>query len=135
MKRSLEPVWKEDWEAVVEEAMDQTLDLDMWDKFSFLIVVFPRWDKDHVGADEFMGRATIPLSKLTDNGKSDQWVRIMKLMLRSSSAHIQVELEEASSGQVRIQSLWMPIVPRREGTQTVLQVLDEFDFETESSIL
>jgi len=93
VKRSLEPVWKEDWEAVVEEAMDQTLDLDMW-------------DKDHVGADEFMGRATIPLSKLTDNGKSDQWV----------------ELEEATSGQVRIQSLWMPIVPRREGTQTVLQV-------------
>ena len=35
VKRSLEPVWKEDWEAVVEEAMDQTLDLDMWDKFSF----------------------------------------------------------------------------------------------------
>ena len=52
-----------------------------------------------------------------------------------SSAYIQVELEEATSGQVRIQSLWMPIVPRREGTQTVLQVLDEFDFETESSIL
>ena len=35
MKNSLEPVWKEDWEAVVEEAMDQTLDLDMWDKLLF----------------------------------------------------------------------------------------------------
>jgi len=93
VKRTLQPVWREDWDAVVEEAMDQTLDLDMW-------------DKDHVGADEFMGRATIPLSKLTDNGKSDQWVA----------------LEEATSGEVRIQSLWMPIVPRREGTQTVLQV-------------
>jgi len=93
VKNSLEPVWKEDWEAVVEEAMDQTLDLDMW-------------DKDHVGADEFMGRANIPISKLTDHGKTDQWV----------------ELEEATSGQVRIQSLWMPIVPRREGTKTVLQV-------------
>ena len=57
---------------MVEEAMDQTLDLDMW-------------DKDHVGADEFMGRATIPLSKLTDNGKSDQWVRIVELALRPTS--------------------------------------------------
>ena len=72
VKRTLQPVWREDWDAVVEEAMDQTLDLDMW-------------DKDHVGADEFMGRATIPLSKLTDNGKSDQWVRILKLMLRTTS--------------------------------------------------
>ena len=32
VKRTLEPVWKEDWEVVVEEAMDQTLDLEMWDK-------------------------------------------------------------------------------------------------------
>ena len=72
VKRSLQPVWKEDWSAVVEDAMDQTLDLDMW-------------DKDHVGADEFMGRATIPLSKLTDNGKSDQWVRIVELALRPTS--------------------------------------------------
>ena len=65
VKRTVEPVWKEDWDVVVEEAMDQRLDLDMW-------------DKDHVGADEFMGRASFPLSKLTDNGKTDQWVRILK---------------------------------------------------------
>ena len=32
VKRTLEPVWNEDWEVVVEEAMDQTLDLEMWDK-------------------------------------------------------------------------------------------------------
>ena len=72
VKRTLQPVWREDWDAVVEEAMDQTLDLDMW-------------DKDHVGANEFMGRATIPLSKLTDNGKSDQWVRSRKWSLKSTS--------------------------------------------------
>ena len=68
VKRTLEPVWKEDWDVVVEEAMDQRLDLDMW-------------DKDHVGADEFMGRTSFPLSKLTDNRKTDQWVRILKLTL------------------------------------------------------
>ena len=84
VKNSLEPVWKEHWEAVVEEAMDQTLDLDMWDKLLFnfnssSLFLCLRWDKDHVGADEFMGRATISLSKLTDHGKSDQWVRIWKL--------------------------------------------------------
>ena len=72
VKRTLEPVWKEDWDVVVEEAMDQRLDLDMW-------------DKDHVGADEFMGRASFPLSKLTDNGKTDQWVRIQKLTFRGST--------------------------------------------------
>ena len=34
VKRSLEPVWREDWEVVVENAMlmDHTLDLEMWDK-------------------------------------------------------------------------------------------------------
>ena len=88
VKNSLEPVWKEDWEAVVEEAMDQTLDLDMWDKLLFnfnssSLFLCLRWDKDHVGADEFMGRATISLSKLTDHGKSDQWVRILKFTLKT----------------------------------------------------
>ena len=34
VKRSLEPVWREEWEVVVENAilMDHTLDLEMWDK-------------------------------------------------------------------------------------------------------
>ena len=72
VKRTLEPVWKEDWDVVVEEAMDQTLDLDMW-------------DKDHVGADEFMGRASIPISMLTGNPNTDQWVGILKMTLRSTS--------------------------------------------------
>ena len=36
----------------------------------------------------------------------------------------QVTLEEATSGQVRIESFWMPVVPRREETQTVLQVFN-----------
>ena len=41
VKRTLEPVWKEDWEVVVEEAMDQTLDLEMWDKVDWsLAIVF-----------------------------------------------------------------------------------------------
>ena len=41
VKRTLEPVWKEDWEVVVEEAMDQTLDLEMWDKVDrSLAIVF-----------------------------------------------------------------------------------------------
>ena len=73
VKRTLEPVWKEDWDVVVEEAMDQRLDLDMW-------------DKDHVGADEFMGRASFPLSKLTDNRKTDQWVGILKLTFKGSTS-------------------------------------------------
>ena len=38
-------------------------------------------------------------------------------------------LEEATSGQVRLQSFWMPVVPRREGTQTVLQVFNEQNVE------
>ena len=112
VKRTLEPVWKEEWDVVVEEAMDQRLDLEMW-------------DKDHVGADEFMGRASLPISKLTDKGKTDQWVGILKLTIRSK-IHDQVTLEEATSGQVRIQSFWMPVVPRREGTQTVLQVFNDW---------
>ena len=36
----------------------------------------------------------------------------------------QVSLDEATSGEVRLQSLWMPVVPRRDGAQTVLQVAD-----------
>ena len=34
VKRSLEPVWREEWEVVVENSMlmDHTLDLEMWDK-------------------------------------------------------------------------------------------------------
>ena len=112
VKRTLEPVWKEEWDVVVEEAMDQRLDLEMW-------------DKDHVGADEFMGRASLPISKLTDKGKTDQWVGIPKLTIRSKIQD-QVTLEEATSGQVRIQSCWMPVVPRREGTQTVLQVFNDW---------
>ena len=35
-------------------------------------------EKDHVGADEFMGRTSLPLAKLTQSGKSDQWVRVVK---------------------------------------------------------
>ena len=61
VERSLEPVWKENWEIVVKVGdLDQTLDLEMRDKDSF-------------GKDEFMGRASVPLSNFTD--KSDQWVR------------------------------------------------------------
>ena len=54
MKNSLEPVWKEHWEAVVEDAMDQTLDLDMWGKLLISILLFvlmlqvgqgPRWGR------------------------------------------------------------------------------------------
>ena len=44
-------------------------------------------------------------------------------------------LEEATSGEVRIQSLWMPVVPRRDGIKTVLQVLNRLIHEIESSNL
>ena len=37
---------------------------------------------------------------------------------------------KVASGEVRIQSLWMPLVRRREGTRTVLQVVNEVNFET-----
>ena len=67
MEKTLEPVWKETWETVVKVGgeMEETLDLEILDKDSF-------------GADELMGRASVPLSNLTDNRKSDQWVRSRK---------------------------------------------------------
>ena len=41
---------------------------------------------------------------------------------KKDSTITQVSLDEATSGEVRLQSLWMPVVPRRDGAQTVLQV-------------
>ena len=43
---------------------------------------------------------------------------------KKDSTITQVSLDEATSGEVRLQSLWMPVVPRRDGAQTVLQVAD-----------
>jgi len=97
---TLQPVWNESWEVVVESGkhpiIEQTLALQMWDQDTF-------------GADEVMGSASLPLSSLTGTGKTDRWVA----------------LENVKSGEVRIRSLWMPLVPRREGTRTVLQVFVE----------
>jgi len=78
VKKSLDPVWDETWESIVEVVKGQNLNLELWDF--------------NVGtSDDFLGRATIPMGVLVGRGSSDMWV----------------SLEEATSGRVRLKTQWL----------------------------
>ena len=85
VKKTVDPVYGETWEAVVEVVKGQRLDIEVW-------------DFDQGMADEFMGRASVPIRSLADRGQSDLWIN----------------LEEATSGKVRIQTQWMTMSSDRE---------------------
>ena len=85
IKKTVNPVYGEVWEAVVEIVKGQSL-------------VMSVWDQDHSKDDDFMGSARIPLASLAERGEADLWVA----------------LEEASSGQVRIRTEWFEVSSERE---------------------
>ena len=117
VERSLEPVWKETWEVVVKMGNldEETLDLEMRDKDSFK-------------ADEFMGRASVPLSNLID--KSDQWVRIRKWTSRSTSY---VFIRKGVCNGSGFREVANPVSLDHSRTQAVLQVWNQVNFETKPS--
>ena len=78
VKKCVNPIFGETWEAVVEIVKSQTLDIEVW-------------DHDQGKDDDFMGRARVPIQCFVERGTSDLWIN----------------LEEASSGLVRIQTSWM----------------------------
>lgn len=78
VKKTIDPVYGETWEAVVEVVKGQRLDIEVW-------------DFDQGMADEFMGRASVPIVALADRGETDLWIT----------------LEEATSGKVHIQTQWL----------------------------
>ena len=49
IKNTLDPVWEEDWEVVVDVARGQVLTINLW-------------DYDQGMSDEFMGRITVPVT-------------------------------------------------------------------------
>jgi len=85
VKKTVDPVYGETWEAVVEVVKGQRLDIEVW-------------DFDQGMADEFMGRASVPISSLADRGATDLWIN----------------LEDATSGKVRIQTQWLTLSNDRE---------------------
>jgi len=85
VKKSVDPVYGETWETVVEVVKGQRLDIEVW-------------DFDQGFDDDFLGRASVPIISLADRGESDLWVT----------------LEEATSGKVRIQTQWMTMSSDRE---------------------
>ena len=48
MKNTVDPIWEEEWEVIIEVSRGQILHVNLWD-----------WD--HGLADEFMGRISIPV--------------------------------------------------------------------------
>ena len=85
VKKTVDPVYGETWEAVVEVVKGQILDIEVW-------------DFDQGMEDEYMGRASVPICSLADRGASDLWIT----------------LEEATSGKVRIQAQWMTLSTDRD---------------------
>ena len=80
VKKCVNPIFGETWETAVEIVRSQTLDIEVW-------------DFDQGKDDDFMGRARVPIQCLVERGSSDLWIT----------------LEDASSGQVRIQTQWLKI--------------------------
>eukprot|EP00092_Neocalanus_flemingeri_P000407 GFUD01000433.1.p1 GENE.GFUD01000433.1~~GFUD01000433.1.p1 ORF type:complete len:792 (+),score=178.56 GFUD01000433.1:116-2491(+) len=83
--KTIDPVYGETWEAIVEVVKGQILDIEVW-------------DFNQGTSDNFMGRVSVPIRTLADRGESDLWVN----------------LEEATSGQVRIQTQWMTMSSDRD---------------------
>jgi len=85
VKKTVDPVYGETWEAVVEVLKGQRLDIEVW-------------DFDQGMADEFMGRASVPISSLASRGETDLWIN----------------LDEATSGKVHIQTQWLTLSSDKE---------------------
>ena len=77
VKKTVNPVFDETWESIVEIVKSQTLEIEVWD-----------WDQGK--DDDFMGRARVPIQVLAEKGMADMWIT----------------LEDTSSGQIRIRTEW-----------------------------
>jgi len=78
IRNSVNPVWEEEWEVVIDVARGQVVHINLWD-----------WDQGM--ADEFMGRVSIPIHALVNRAQTDLWIN----------------LEEATSGRIRIRTEWL----------------------------
>ena len=85
IKKTVNPVFGEVWEVVVETVKSESLEISVW-------------DHDQNKEDDFMGSVRIPVASLVERGEADLWVG----------------LEKARSGQVRIRTEWFELSSERE---------------------
>ncbi|XP_074653723.1 extended synaptotagmin-2-like isoform X6 [Tubulanus polymorphus] len=82
VNNSLDPVWEEYFEAIVDQRSGQMLELEVF-------------DEDPGNKDDFLGRGTVDIEAVADKGKMSTWLY----------------LEEVKSGSVRLQLTWLHLSP------------------------
>ena len=95
VKKTVNPVFGESWESVVEIVKSQSLDIEVW-------------DQDQGKDDDFMGRARIPIQV----GFSLCWIEYIhkyfnhQVLAERGESEMWITLEDASSGQVKLRTEW-----------------------------
>ncbi|OQV23911.1 Extended synaptotagmin-2 [Hypsibius exemplaris] len=78
IKDNINPNWSEYFEAVVDQASGQSLDLEVF-------------DKDQGNTDDFLGRLNVDIYTIAKEGTVDKWFR----------------LEDCDTGNIRLRFYWM----------------------------
>ena len=109
VKKTVNPVFGESWESVVEIAKSQSLDIEVW-------------DQDQGKDDDFMGRARIPIQVSFRTG-SNLYSSIVNLQVLAERGESEMwfMLEDASSGQVKLRTEWFRLSSKPEDLDVRLE--------------